>query len=320
MNMDIIRQLGALALGSRFKRISNLLMKNVGEIYKSQGIDFEPKWFPIFYLLKTESPLAITEIAKHLSFSHPAVNQLVNSMLRKKIVREVKDKNDERRRLIELNEKGLGLLQKLEPVWKILEKTTNDILLNSKFDLLGAVDDFEQALMEKSYLIRVKENLKAIQLNEIEIIEYDKRFGKYFEIFNRQWLEKYFRVEDTDLKIFSDPEKEVLKKGGYIFFAKCGEQITGTVALFNRGNKIYELAKMAVPEQEQGKQIGRKLLIAAVEKGRVIDADKIILYSNTKLIPAINLYKQYGFVPVPLSSKESTLYERANIKMELLLK
>jgi ribosomal protein S18 acetylase RimI-like enzyme len=41
----------------------------------------------------------------------------------------------------------------------------------------------------------------------------------------------------------------------------------------------------------------------------------ITLYSNRKLIPAINLYKKVGFVEVPL--EKDVHYERANIKMFL---
>ena len=44
--------------------------------------------------------------------------------------------------------------------------------------------------------------------------------------------------------------------------------------------------------------------------------EKLILYSNTKLASAIHLYKKYGFTEIEL---EQGLYERANIKMEILI-
>ena len=47
-----------------------------------------------------------------------------------------------------------------------------------------------------------------------------------------------------------------------------------------------------------------------------LQATKLILYSNTKLHPAIHLYKKYGFKEVPLANPES---KRANIKMEINL-
>jgi ribosomal protein S18 acetylase RimI-like enzyme len=41
----------------------------------------------------------------------------------------------------------------------------------------------------------------------------------------------------------------------------------------------------------------------------------ILLYSSTKLIPAIALYRKLGFVEVPLDGP----YKRSDIKMELKL-
>ncbi len=46
--MDLIKSLGELALGSRLKRLSELIMKDGIRIYRSNGIDFQPKWFPVF--------------------------------------------------------------------------------------------------------------------------------------------------------------------------------------------------------------------------------------------------------------------------------
>jgi ribosomal protein S18 acetylase RimI-like enzyme len=42
---------------------------------------------------------------------------------------------------------------------------------------------------------------------------------------------------------------------------------------------------------------------------------KIIIYSNRRLIPAISLYEKFGF-EVPL---DDCIYERADIKMEKLI-
>ena len=59
--MDLIKQLGSLAFASRLKRISDRMMADGGRIYASQNISFEPRWFPIFYLLSEEPPMPLTE-------------------------------------------------------------------------------------------------------------------------------------------------------------------------------------------------------------------------------------------------------------------
>jgi GNAT superfamily N-acetyltransferase len=72
---------------------------------------------------------------------------------------------------------------------------------------------------------------------------------------------------------------------------------------------------MAVDERFRGQKIGLALSEAAIEKARALGAKKIILYSSTKLVPAINLYRKLGFVEVPVDGP----YKRSDIKMQLKL-
>jgi hypothetical protein len=53
----------------------------------------------------------------------------------------------------------------------------------------------------------------------------------------------------------------------------------------------------------------------AIAKAKSLGASKIILYSHTVLVPAVQLYKKLGFVEVPVDGP----YKRSNIKMELTL-
>jgi ribosomal protein S18 acetylase RimI-like enzyme len=43
---------------------------------------------------------------------------------------------------------------------------------------------------------------------------------------------------------------------------------------------------------------------------------KLVLYSNTILVPAIKMYQKFGFITVDL---DSNFYKRSNIKMEKLI-
>jgi len=56
------------------------------------------------------------------------------------------------------------------------------------------------------------------------------------------------------------------------------------------------------------------MLEFCIAEGKRLKADKIILFSNKKLQPAIHLYEQFGFKEAPLGNSE---YQRANIKMEV---
>jgi len=58
------------------------------------------------------------------------------------------------------------------------------------------------------------------------------------------------------------------------------------------------------------------LMYRAISFAKEKGADKIILFTNSKLLPAIRLYEKYGFQRIPLIDNE---YEEADIKMELRL-
>ncbi|WP_055144860.1 GNAT family N-acetyltransferase [Jiulongibacter sediminis] len=134
---------------------------------------------------------------------------------------------------------------------------------------------------------------------------------------NVAWLEKYFYVEPADLIQLSEPQKEILDKGGFTFFATYKGQTIGTVSLLKTEEKIYELSKMAVDEEFQGFGVGRQLMYHALTHAQILRAEKIILYTNTRLKSAISLYEKFGFSSVPLGESS---YARSNYKMELQLK
>jgi N-acetylglutamate synthase-like GNAT family acetyltransferase len=160
---------------------------------------------------------------------------------------------------------------------------------------------------------------KYIELRNdiISIIPFRDTNMEYIKILNYEWLEKYFAVEEMDVIQLSDPQTEIVEKGGHIFYASCNGKIIGCVALMNDGGDTFELSKMAVTENFQGKGIGNILMQYCLDFCRSKQVAKLILYSNTKLNAAILLYNKYGFKATDF---DATYYKRANIKMELNLK
>jgi GNAT superfamily N-acetyltransferase len=152
---------------------------------------------------------------------------------------------------------------------------------------------------------------------QIEIINYDEQYNREFAALNGAWLQKYFAVEPIDEKIFANPEAYIIDNGGYIFFAKIDGNIVGTFALMKVEEGVFELSKMAVEERFQGKKIGNQMLEFCLQKAKDLKVDKLILYSNRRLQPAIHLYEKFGFREVPFGNVE---YKRADIKMEIDIK
>lgn len=151
------------------------------------------------------------------------------------------------------------------------------------------------------------------QNQPVEIINFSDDLKDCIKTLNYEWLERYFRVETSDAISLANPREQIIDKGGFIFYAKLGDEIVGTASLLNKGHAVFEIGKMAVTDSAQGHGIGALLLKHCLLVARQQGVKKLILYSNTKLKPAIQLYTKYGFVETRL---EQGLYERANIKME----
>lgn len=151
-------------------------------------------------------------------------------------------------------------------------------------------------------------------MNPINIVDYEAHHQPYFEKFNRYWIEKYFVMEPIDEAVLTDPEEWLLKPGGAILMAEYDGVTAGTVALRKVDELTYEFTKMAVDNAFQRKGIAEALSYASFQKAKQLGAQKVILYSNSQLTPAISLYEKLGFKHLPMGIVE---YKRSDVKMEI---
>jgi GNAT superfamily N-acetyltransferase len=151
----------------------------------------------------------------------------------------------------------------------------------------------------------------------INIIPFEEKYANDFKQLNIEWLQEYFVIEAYDEYQLSHPIQEIIDKGGFIFLAMENEKIIGTVALMKEIVGSFELTKMSVTKDSQGKGVSKLLMDACVKLAKEKKWDRLFLYSNTILVPAIQLYRRYGFIEIP--AEPNSHYTRTNIKMELKL-
>ena len=150
----------------------------------------------------------------------------------------------------------------------------------------------------------------------IEIIEYEDKFHEDFRQLNLEWLNTYNLLESHDQIVLDDPRGTIIDRGGFIYLAKSGDEIIGTAGLAKEHDGEYELIKMFVAPALRGKGISRILIEKCLDKAKEIGAKKLLLYSNSQLTTAINLYSKYGFQHVPVVDAP---FVTADVKMELEL-
>ncbi|MGF6848753.1 DNA-binding MarR family transcriptional regulator [Chitinophaga sp. W3I9] len=153
---NVIDESGILAISTRLQRLSDQLRKDGLQIYKANGIDFEPKWFPVIYTLHLKPVLSVVEIAVEIGYSHPSTISLLKELEKQKLIRSKKDKTDERKRLILLTEKGKALITDMQPVWnKMVVALT--ALTDTKNNLMKAIEEVEQQMKSFSFFDRVQQ-------------------------------------------------------------------------------------------------------------------------------------------------------------------
>ncbi len=133
-----------IALGERLKRRRDIISQSLG-ISTQQWLILlhlaqDPN-IPFFEKKRQRKPLLASEIADSLEVSRPNITNMLNTLLEKKLIKQVADGNDRRRKRLELSEKGWELVRSLQPSRQFFnEMLFADFTHEQKEQLLGMVD------------------------------------------------------------------------------------------------------------------------------------------------------------------------------------
>ncbi|MEM6763679.1 MAG: bifunctional helix-turn-helix transcriptional regulator/GNAT family N-acetyltransferase [Bacteroidota bacterium] len=312
--MNFFDEIGVLALGTRLRMLSERMAKDAFSIYEMYGLELHPKWFPVFQLLSKADHKKVTDIAKEIGHSHASVSKIIKEMKAEGIIREGKDKTDARTTIVCLSDKGKALIPLALTQYKDVEDATQHALSQTQHSIWKAIEEWEYILDQQSLFHRVKSQKKMRESQAISIVPFEATHKQAFRDLNEEWISYYFTMEESDYKALDHPYEYIIHKGGYIFTALMEDEAVGFCALIKMEDQEYqfELAKMAVSPKVQGKGIGYKLGKAVIAQAKEAGATKVYLESNTKLKPALNLYKKLGFQNIP---NRFSPYARCNVQM-----
>jgi ribosomal protein S18 acetylase RimI-like enzyme len=314
--MEFYEQAGTVALGSRLRRLSEAVTADAARIFAWYDVGLDPRWFPVFYLLAQRGPMPVTQIARAVGHSHASVSQIIRDMKARRLVLAATGKDDGRVTVVRLSAAGRRLMEPLEAQCHDVGQAVDGLLAEARENLWKAMADTERLLAQRSLFDRVRDVRKHRECEAVRIVDYQARYQKDFARLNREWIEQYWRLEEADRQVLDDPKARVLKPGGFIVMALREGRAIGTCAMLKRPDDSYELAKMAVTPAENGKGIGELLARGALARARKRGARRVYLESNSRLQPAIHLYRKLGFREF---SGGPSPYERCDIQMELWL-
>lgn len=316
--MEYIAQLGLVALGSRMRAISDRLYATADEVYRASGLQLQGRWLPLLRILHDRGPQTVGEIAEAVGQTHSAVSQLADKLTDQGWLDVAIDPADRRRRRLALTAHARTELRAAKPLWRAIEDLFTRHCREQGIDLLHTLETFESVLAP-TLAGAIVERAATQDRSALRIVAFDPALRDHFYRLNEAWLRKYFYVEEIDHRVLSDPETEIIARGGTILFAMLGDEVVGTCALMPEADGAdadgtYELTKMAVDEQRQGLGIGRALMEAAIEEFQRRDGRTLFLETNSKLTPAVRLYESMGFER-QASIKPDSHYDRADVYM-----
>ncbi len=155
----------------------------------------------------------------------------------------------------------------------------------------------------------------------LRIIEYRPELADHFYTINAQWIETMFVMEPHDKEVLSNPQAEIIDRGGVILFAEAADLgIVGVCALMPSTNGAFELTKMGVLESARGRKVGEFLLAATIARARKMGMQRLYLLTNHICEAAIHLYEKAGFQhDAAVMAEFGSTYERCDVAMEFPL-
>ena len=161
-------------------------------------------------------------------------------------------------------------------------------------------------------------NIHVIPMDSnFRIINFSEEHAQAFYELNKNWIQQYFELVPEDIRILKNPTSEIISPGGFIKVAlNISGQVVGVCAMKKLSGRPFdfELSKMAVHDQFQGKGIGKNLIQSCIDEALNRKGQQIYLESNTALKPAIFLYKKMGFEVI---EGKGSPYVRVDIYMKL---
>lgn len=311
--MKTYKDLNHITLGTALRQLADQVSQDAEKIYTQFNFEIDTKWFPVFYVLATQESDSVVNIAKEIKHSHVSVSKIVKEMKSADLIESHKSKKDSRVTLIKLNKRAQKMIPAMKKQCAAVDSVMKQLTQETGVNLWQALTVTQQHLQHCSLSSRISNELHS---NNIQFVDYNPNYQAAFKALNIEWISKYWELEEPDYKAIDNPEAYILNKNGSIIIALYNNEPVGCCALIKMDENTYELAKMAVSPNVQGKGIGLLLGKNIIKKAKSLGAKRLYLESNSVLTPAINLYIKLGFKHI---EGVTSPYERCDIQMELSL-
>lgn len=124
---DVVRELGFLTLGSRFRRIGERLQAQTQDLLQQASIDVPASLLPLLAALGRLGPLSVGGLSQALGVSQPGVTRQLATLQQTGLVRSAPCAHDARQREVSLTAQGRRLVVDAQvTAWPAVEAAVVD--------------------------------------------------------------------------------------------------------------------------------------------------------------------------------------------------
>lgn len=311
-----------LLFRNRIRRFSENLIKDENRIYKEFGIDIPIRNIRVLNVLDSAGkPLSITEVANAIDRTHPDIHYISLALYKKGLIKNVKDRQDHRKRLITLSPKGLELVEKMKPIWQATIEATAEWIYSQAPDFLNYLKSLEQSLASESYFDKILKRLKVNYEQNIDISTFKKSRSEEEDIANfyNRWASEFRPVKELE-QILNQIKTNIINRGGQVFFGSIDNTVEGISVLQRLSFDRIQLLFLYVLPDARRKHIASKLMKETIKFSSQIGCKQILCYTNKILVPINVLLDSFGFEPSSLVQKNYLPYENLPHTMILNLR
>ncbi|NLR97621.1 MarR family transcriptional regulator [Rhizobium sp. P38BS-XIX] len=144
---DVVKSLGLLCLGSRFRRIGERLQADTQQIIEELGVSIQAAQYPFLAAIDRDGPLTVGELAQAVGITQPGATRTVSQLLELGYVGMQASSEDQRRRLISLTPIGQELVDYSKRlVWPRIEQAVAELCGDLSAPILQHLASIEDGL------------------------------------------------------------------------------------------------------------------------------------------------------------------------------
>ncbi len=159
---DVVRALGYLCLGSRFKRIGEQLQAGTQVILSRLGSPVAPGQYPMLAAIERMGPLTVGEMARAMGLSQPGVTRSLVQLADLGVIDVSPSPDDGRIRVASLTKAGRDLVMRAQAgAWASVEAAVAEVCADLRGGLLDQLTAIEDRLAETPLQNRAGHNSSA---------------------------------------------------------------------------------------------------------------------------------------------------------------